>query len=255
MIRKSIFTAMLAAAVLGMAGCSPKKPAAAEEREKWLDSLNDSIALYQKQTEEVNAALAASQATVGELIGSFDYVNHAREVEGYHIYQGWQGRYPLMTTGLVARVTESEGLELIATLTGAHFNEIAAMSEGETVQSDVVAHDQALNYRAGNLNTVCFSGNKADSIGALIASHEGASVNIVYLNGNRTGSLTLPADEKRMIAATWRLYNAQKVMHENEKELSRLAGKINACRRILASREVAEENAEDENSAEENATE
>lgn len=233
MNKTKVITTLLSLALLAATACAPKKPKAAEDREKWLTSLNDSIAAYQKQTEAVSASLAQTREEVGQLIGDFEYVNHSREVEGYHIYKGWQTRYPMTQTALVARITESEGFELIATLTGGVFNEIAVSSGGETLQSKVVPHDQALNYRAGNLNTVCFTGSRADSIGQLITAHDEDAITVTYLNGKRTGSLTLPADQRKMIAATWRLYSTQKAAHNDEKELSRLSGKINVCRRML----------------------
>lgn len=230
---RSYIIPILSIAIAAGSGCSPKKPEAAEQREKWLESLNDSITAYQKQTEEVNSQLDDARKRVGELIGSFDYVSHPREVEGYYILNGWKERYPLRETGLVARVTEDERFELIATLTGAHFNEVGVTADGETLQTEVVPHDQALNYRAGNLNTVCFTGSRADSIGALISAHEASKITVTYLNGPKTGSLTLPESEKAMIAATWRLYDSQRTVHSYEKELPRLSGKIAACRRIL----------------------
>lgn len=216
-------------------GCSPKKPAAAEQREKWLASLNDSISTYQKQIEEVNNDIEEARKNVGNMIGHFEYVEKPRQVEGYYILNGWKNKYPLMNTGLVARVNKSEGFELIATLTGAHFNEIGVTSGTTTLQSAVVPHDQALNYRAGNLNTVCFSGERADSIGAFIAANESATVTVAYLNGKRSGTHPLSEGEKTMIAQTWRLYHSQKELHKLEKEIPRLSGKISACRRMLES--------------------
>lgn len=231
----------VAAAAVSLSACGgSKKTEAEQKREAWLASLNDSIALYQKQMEGVSSELSDVQRKVGEMVGDFDYVNNPREVEGYYIYRGWKSRYPLTKTGLLARVTEDERFELIATLSGGIFNEIAANSDGVTVSSGVVPHDQALNYRAGNLNKVCFSGEKADSVGAFIASHESGPVSIIYLNGNRTGSLQLPADEQQMVAATWRLYSMQKKAHSLEKEMPRLSGKISACRRMLESNDNSE---------------
>jgi len=227
---------LMAVAAISLSACGGgKKTEAEQQRETWLNSLNDSIALYQKQMESVSSELTEVQRKVGEMVVDFDYVNNPREVEGYYIYKGWKSRYPLAQTGLLARVTEDERFELLATLTGAVFNEIAATSDGVSVSSDVVPHDQALNYRAGNLNKVCFSGEKADSVGALIADHESATVTVAFINGNRTGSLQLPNDQKQMIAATWRLYSMQKKAHSLEKEMPRLSGKISACRRMLDS--------------------
>lgn len=238
---KTIFYILFAALACGsLTGCGNKKKQQAEiEREKWIMSLNDSIITYKKQVNDINVLLDETRQEVNGIIGQFDYVNNTREVEGYHILTGWAKRYPLDRTGLVARVTEDGRLELLATLTGANFNEIAVMAGGQTVGSDVVPHDQALNYRAGNLNRVCFTGNRADSIGALISAYDDSDVDIVYMNGTKTGALRMPADQRDMVARTWRLFDAERRMHQLEKELPRLNGKINACRRIVEQNDTA----------------
>lgn len=233
MIRFRSLLPLAAVACLLLPSCRVKTPEAVKERENWLLSLNDSIAKYEKERSEVEVQLQEAREKVGGIVGYFDYVNNPREVEGYYIFNGWKGKYPMQKTALVARVTEEERFELIATLTGGQFNEIGVMSAGETVSSDIVAHDQALNYRAGNLNTVCFYGAKADSVGEFIASHSTGEITVVYLNGKKTGSLILPSDEKQMVARTWELYAAQRHLHSLEKELPRLSGKIAACRKML----------------------
>lgn len=218
----------------GVLSCSRlKKPEAAVEREAWLESLNDSIADYQKQKENLTDQLAMIRQKVADMTGDFDYVSNPREVEGYYIYKGWKNRYPLESTGLLARISKSEELELIATLSGGHFNSIAAITDGETVESGIVPHDQALNYRTSTLNKVCFSGSKADSVAMIIAGHVDSSVTIAYLEGKRTGTMKMPSDQKEMVAKTWNLYHQMRIAHDIEKELPRLSGKIAACRRLL----------------------
>ena len=230
-IKKLIAFAAISSILLP--SCRVKTPQAVEERENWLLSLNDSIAKYEKERGEVELRLQEAREKVGQMIGDFDYVKNPRQVEGYYIFNGWKDRYPMLKTALVARVTEDERFELIATLTGAHFNEIGVTSAGETVSTNVVPHDQALNYRAGNLNTVCFADSATNSVGEFIATHSTGDITVAYLNGNRTGSLSLPSDEKQMISRTWELYAAQRNLHSLEKELPRLSGKIAACRRML----------------------
>lgn len=226
-----------------MQSCRVKTPKAAEQREAWIESLKDSISLYQKQTEEVRASLEEARRHTAELAEGFEYVKRPREVEGYFIRSGWSARYPLTSTGLIARISEDMRFELIAALTGAHFNEIAVTAAGRTVSSVVVPHDQALNYRAGNLNTVCFSGEQADSLAAFISFTANASVpaRISYLEGKPVNSITIPADVAAMIASTWRFYEARLATRDLEKELPRLSGKIAACRRLLDAHNPEEE--------------
>lgn len=231
-------TALLSLCLLSQS-CQVKTPKAAEQRETWIESLNDSIALYQKQTEEVRVSLEEALRHTAELAEGFEYVKRPREVEGYFIRNGWSSRYPLTSTGLIARITEDMHFELIAALSGAHFNEIAVTAAGRTVSSGVVPHDQALNYRAGALNTVCFSGEKADSVASFIffAANAATPARLAFLEGKPTGSLSIPEDVAAMIASTWRFYEARISMINLEKELPRLAGKISACRRILDARD------------------
>lgn len=229
---KKLFAFAFTAIIL-LPSCRVKTPEAVEQRQNWLLSLNDSISKYEKEKTVVEGQLQEARERVGQMVGSFDYVKNPRQVEGYYIFNGWKDRYPMQKTALVARVTEDERFELIATLTGAHFNEIGVTSSGETVATDVVPHDQALNYRAGNLNTVCFYGTAADSVGQFIASRSNSEFTVAYLEGKKTASLTLPSDQKQMIARTWELYAAQRNLHTLEKELPRLSGKIAACRRML----------------------
>lgn len=226
---------ILALAILSGASCQLKKPEAAEERVKWLYSLNDSIAVYKASIDSASSALTALQTEIGEMIVNFDHVSNPREVEGYYIYKGWKGRYPLKTTGLVARITEDEGLEIIATLKGGVFNCISITAGDESIMSNIVPHDQALNYRTAAYNTVCFYGENADSIAAMISDNMPEKIEVTYLNGKKTGSLILPSDEKEMIAATWQLYHSQKDSHKLEKDIPLLSRRIDVCRRMLES--------------------
>ena len=74
---------MTTAAMIALSGCGNSKQTEAEQqRQEWLDSLNDSVALYQKQIETTTAQLSDVQNEVGRMVGDFDYVSNPREVEG-----------------------------------------------------------------------------------------------------------------------------------------------------------------------------
>lgn len=222
-----------ALAALSVSSCGEKKSEARIEREKWLLSLNDSIAEYKSHIETATMQLTALQSHIGELLVDFEHVSNPRLVEGYYIYKGWSSRYPLKQTGVVARITEGEGFELIAALSGAHFNQIRVETPSGFAETDIVPHDQALNYRAGNLNTVCFYGNAADSVGQLIAGNENEKITVIFLNGGKTGSYLIPTDTKKMLTATWKLFDAQRESHHLEKEIPMYSRRIDACRRML----------------------
>lgn len=233
---RHIFLPLSALLLLCSAACSVKKTKAEEEREKWLHSLNDSIAKYKADIESASAELQAAQIEVGDMISKFEFVSNPRHVEGYYIYQGWKNRYPLQHTGIVARITEDERFELIAVLSGGNFNQISVGNGSSDAISKVVPHDQALNYRAGNLNTVCFYGGAADSIGMYIADNMPDNLTLTYLNnGSKTSSFKLPSDQKEMVAATYQLYASQKAVHRLERTLPMLSKRIDTCRRMLES--------------------
>lgn len=234
-MRTILHTAAAAALMLLAAtGCAPKeKSDKAVEREQWLASLNDSIATYKKQIDSTQQRLDALNEESARLLERFDYIENPREVEGYYLLKGWQGRHPANATWLYARISKSEGLELLASLKGGVFTSVAALSGGESAETAAVAPDQALNFRHKGYNTVCFYGAEADSVAAFIAAHEGDDVTIEYLNPGRSGSLKLSADQRAMIAETWRLYDTRRQIRRLEKEMPMLSRRIDACRLMM----------------------
>lgn len=221
----------IASALLGSCGHKPTE--AEQKRQEWLTSLNDSIRLFEQRRETVNDLLVQTRNQVNEAAVDFDYVNNPREVEGYYILKDWKGHYPLTSTGLVARITETEGFELIATLSGKHFDQIAVTADGQTLSSARVPHDQALNYRTASFTKACFTGTAADSIGALTALADGRGIKLAFLEGSPVASVSLSDRQGSMVARTYRFSSLQRQLHSLEAELPRLSGKINACRRIL----------------------
>lgn len=241
MTRNKIFILPMALLLLGASSCSLKKPSAADDREKWRLSLNDSVAAYKAQIDSAQTKLSALQSEIGSMVGSFDHVSNPREVEGYYIYSGWRSRYPLSSTGIVARISEGEGLELIAALAGGkHFNQIEVAADGGSVASKIVPHDQALNYRTASLNTVCFSGSAADSVAQFIAAHIDSAVSLSFLDGKKTAGINIDEGQKKMIAATWNLYSRQREVHLLEKQIPMLSRKIDVCRRMMENPETSQ---------------
>lgn len=237
MKRLNLAYVFVVSAAMLLEGCAVKSPKAAEEREAWLESLNDSIALYREQSVQVESALDLQRKEVENIISEFTYVNNPREVEGYYLYKGWEQRYRERQPGLLARITEDERLELTATYVGEPFNQIGVEAGTEVVKSQVVPHDQALNYRieSDRRSTVSFSGSAADSIGEFIALNKNKDIKLLFYQGKCVGVTSLGKGVSDMIGATWQLYAAQKKMHQLEKELTRLSGKTAACRRLMDS--------------------
>lgn len=216
--------------IAGSLGCNRRNKAKERiqaEREKWEASLPDSLKAVERQTDSIKAQLQALNNCFEAMVHTFDYVDNPREVEGYYIAGGWKMNYPLKSTGLVARITKSEKLELIAALAGnAHFNRIRVVTNGQTAETSTVVHDQALNYRMPGLNTVCFSDSAATSCAKLIAENNGSDIKIIYLEGDKqTGTLSYPKQAQSLMMSTWNLYEVISRISRNERMIPMLAKK------------------------------
>lgn len=216
--------------MLAFGGCRRKNEAKERvqaERERWEASLPDSLKKVEHQTDSIRAELKALNNSFEAIIHTFEYVDNPREVEGYYIAGAWKNKYPLKSTGLVARLTKSENLELIAALAGgAHFDRLRVEANGETAETSVVPHDQALNYRMTGLNTVCFSDSAATSCANLIAENNGSDIKILYLEGDRqTGILSYPKQDQAIMMSTWNLYEITSRISRDERMIPMLAKK------------------------------
>lgn len=215
---------------LSAIGCGRKNEAKERvkaEREAWVASLPDSLAAVKAQMDSLQAEISTLTEEVGKLLPDFKYVDNPREVEGYFIANAWAPTYPLTATGLEARITKGEKLELIAALSGgAHFDRIRVSAGGQTAESSTVPHDQALNYRMAGLNTVCFSDSAADSCARLIADNADNAVRIIYLNaGKETGALSYSRANAGVMAKTWKLYDTRRKIGRDERMIPMLARK------------------------------
>lgn len=232
-------------------GCAKRveKSDKAMEHERWIASLEDSVAALRQEASAAEMRLDEATAEVSSMLENFDYVSKPREVEGYTILKGWGSRYPLTSTGLVARITESEGLELVAALSGSTFSRIAVSAGGERAESAVVPHDQALNYRTAGMTTVAFSGPEADSVAALIAGNSGDRIELSFLENGVTGKISLPEANIRMIAETWRLYSLRREVEQLERKLPLINARVSTLRRLKDRRAGASPQAPDSSSA------
>lgn len=219
-----------------LCACSGKN--AKEDKDKarneYRQALKDSIDVIKFDIDSCENQLQIMSDNVNNMIRDFTVVNNAREVEGYYIFQGWQNRYPLQSTGLVARISNGESLELIAAYKGATFNSITVESGQHSASSALVPYDQAINYRNGDLNTVMFSGPEADAVAELIANNDLNNISVIFKENNTVkGKWQIPSDYKKMVTATWLLYSARKQQISLEGALRMYNAKINILRTHL----------------------
>lgn len=232
-MRKTIL--LLLGLLVLTAGCvrRERENASTEKREKWIASLSDSISTLKERIKLTEDSISEGYKEISELLRGFTHVENPRYVEGFTICNGWQNHYPLSSTGMLARMTESESFELVASLSGGTFNRITVSAGNASATSATVEWDQALNYRSGNLNTVAFGGKEADEIGRIVAEASGSPVSVTYSGGKGGRTVTLKKDAAEMIAATWRLTDRHRSVKRMERSLPLYARKIDAYRRIL----------------------
>lgn len=227
--KKIIFLASVL--VLLFSGACKRKNEAKErvqaEREKWEASLPDSLKAVERQTDSIRNDMQELNIRLDGMLHEFSYVDNPREVEGYYIAGVWAPNYPLKSTGLVARLSKSEKLELIAALSGgAHFDRLRVEAGGQTAETSTVVHDQALNYRMAGLNTVCFSDSASNSCAKLIAENPETEIKIIYLEGDKqTGALTYPKTSQAIMASTWNLFETRSALLRDEHLIPLLARK------------------------------
>lgn len=234
MIKKFIYFGIILIFSITFFSCKKlKKPDALTERENWIASFSDSINFYKNEINNLEEKLSSDNNFIGGLLGNFEYISNPRQVTGYYILKGWNSRIPLKQTGIYARINDNENIELIATLSGGNFNQISVSNGSEEVKSNIVPHDQALNYRQNNLNTVCFYGNAADSIAEFIALNITDKLTISFWDAGKKKQAVIPDDEKNMIASTWELNSYKLETKELQKKLWIYSKKIDAYRRMM----------------------
>ena len=206
---RRILPILLGVVMLG--GCAHKNESGKKAIESYSQALSDSIRNVTAEIDSCNDVSTTLTDKINNLLPEFRAVEKSREVEGYMIFQGWENKYPLTSTGVVARLSASRQLELVAVLKGGNFDQIRVNGPQSSASSSVVPNDQALNYRQDGMNTVMFTGKEADEVANLIADNELNPVTITFLNNGKTvGSYKLPHDNAKMITMTYLLYSTQK---------------------------------------------
>ncbi len=227
-LRRNLGTALLAvcglALLVSATDCSSaeqrRKDKTERDRHAWREELTDSVEAIRERIASNGEQLRVLTQDLNGMLPSFIKVDNPRHVEGYYILRDFDSNYPLHSTGLAARLTMSEQLELVAALSGGTFTSIRVKTADAGVSSATVPHDGALNYREGGLNTVAFSGPLCDSIGRFIALNDNSRIELEFMEGDRvTGRTTLSDKTKRMVARTWTLSNTRARITQLERSI------------------------------------
>lgn len=215
---------------LALASCGGKKTDDGARGREYGRMLGDSIAITQQEIDSCGSQIKILNENTATWLRDFTTVSNPREVGSYMIYTPFKDRYPLRSTGLVARINDTGKFELVAALSRGTFNQIEVRTGDMAIASEVVPNDQALNYRTDALTTVSFTGAKADSIGQLIADNALNDVKVVFLENRIVVSWNMPADYRKMIMATWMLSSVSSEANRLERRVQMLHEKINILR-------------------------
>ncbi|MDE5773951.1 MAG: hypothetical protein K2H86_05790 [Muribaculaceae bacterium] len=197
---------------------------AADNRQSWIKSLNDSISVL-TELNTINAdSINRLRAEVSSQLNDFTTIDNPREVEPYYIYSPFKSGYPLTSTGVAVRILKNESLEVVAAATRP-FTAISVRGGGASYTTPVVPPDQALNYTANGLTTVSFTGSVADSITDIIAT-AGKRTSVEYLNPGVVASYSVTPEIERLFKSTNTLYDNQQRLHRLEQAVSINARKI-----------------------------
>lgn len=219
------------ALLVAAAGCVSRNNSEGEKaRADYASSLGDSIAAIEQQIDSCNSTIGVLRDKVAGWLPDFTTVSNPREAGSYVILTSYKNRYPLASTGLLARINDSGQFELVAALSGKAFESITVNGPSVTASSAVVPHDQALNYRTAALTTVSFTGAQADSIGQLIADNELNPLTVTYMQGRPVQSWRIPESDAKMISYTYMLYSSQRELNRLERRVPMLHEKINLLR-------------------------
>lgn len=222
----------LAIAAMGIAGCKSNNESANRSQADYTRSLDDSIAVITQEIDSCNSAIGTLRNQTDVWLRDFVTVDNPREAGPYIIFHSFRNQYPPKGTGLIARLADNGQFELIASLKGTRFNQITVSgpTPSATASSEVVPYDQALNYMADGLNTVLFTGPKADSIGHLISDNQLNDIKVIYIDNRQVGSWKMPVDTRKMIMASYQLYAGQKETNRLERRIPMLSRKIEILR-------------------------
>lgn len=228
-LKKFVYPALAMSMIL-LPACKPRTDNAEQARADYSQSLTDSITAIQEEIETCNSDIETLRNEVGEMMVNFTTVSNPREVGSYTVLTSWRDRYPLSSTGLVARIDENNRFELVAALEGGTFDQITVQGPSVSASSDIVPNDQALNYRTASLTTVLYSGASADSIGALISDNALNTLNVIFVQSKPVRSWRLPGENANMIAITYSLYERMSELGRLERRVPMLHEKINLLR-------------------------
>lgn len=213
-----------------LVSCGGKKQGSGAAQESYSTMLSDSIASAETEIDSCESAIARLNEKTSASLESFTTVANQREVGSYMIYTPFKSKYPLTSTGIIARINDTGQYELIASLSKGTFDQIEVSIGSKSLRSARVPNDQALNYRTESLTTVSFTGTEADSIGSAIAAGGDEEIIIRYLDKRVVGNWKLPSDYREMLRKTWELYETSSGANRLERRAMMLHEKIKILR-------------------------
>lgn len=218
-------------ALMFLSACVSRTNDGEKARADYAQSLEDSIKIVKAEIDSCDQQIQIKREQISEWMRDFTTVANPREAGSYMILTSFKNHYPLSSTCLAARINDNNQFELIGALAGKAFDNIVVQGPSVSAASAVVPNDQALNYRTPALTTVLFTGEKADSIGELIADNELNPLTVTFMQGSSAvQSWKISAENAKVISYTYLLFKETRELNRLERRVPMLNEKINLLR-------------------------
>lgn len=182
-----------------------------------------------QEVAELQAEQQALMQTVESLRGNFVETPVSKDVfEAYWTHKDFPGNWRGRNTA-IARVTQGGDFVVISSLTGtsAKHTAIKLSAGGAEATSGVVPYNAE---RALSRESVRFSSEKADTLGAFAVQIDGNAATLDFVGGNKAPSAKLSPKEVHAMAESYRMSQAMRKLQTNAYRLDQLKAKLQVAR-------------------------
>lgn len=152
-----------------------------------------------QQLSQTDSLLALNQLqsdSLGKYIAKVD-----NPIEPYYVYAGFEGKNPVSTPGVYARITPDGQFYIISSVNKPLGTTSVSISlpDGITARSAKVAFDGERNDKQGGAEVITFMQSECDTIGALAAKNPDGKFTLTF-NGSKQWSMPLPEPQLKALA-------------------------------------------------------
>lgn len=177
-------------------------------------------------TDSLLAACQLQSDSLGKYIIKVD-----NPIEPYFVYAGFEGKSPVASPGVYARITPDGQFYIISSVNRSIGSTSVAISmpDGTSAQTATVAYDGERNDKQGGAEVITFMQSECDTIGALAQQYPDAKFTLTFA-GLKQWSMPLPDNQLKALATMhqaaglikdMKVLQIRKTQLEKQLELSR----------------------------------